>query len=786
MSEQGLLRRHRHKIVPVLATLAALVLALVFWDELVAWFTGEPASGPPVTYDATAHAGGLEVAAALEPDAPRQEGNALHLRITEGGEPVEGAEVAVTYVMPAMGAMPEMRGEADVEESGQGRYVARFDLPMGGSWSLEVEARADERDGEVVFGMTVGTRGLTSASETAPAQPSIPPLPEHAFDEQPLGHLRAAFAAYEQARALLAADRAHGLAEVAGTIAEALRSAHETSTGAPSEVRSAIASGHESARALASQTELEPARRAFADLSQRLIGLADSDARLAEGYHVFRCPMVEHFPKWFQRAPSLENPYMGTRMLQCGVRTEWAVSEQPAAPTHAGDEVAYYTCPMHPSVRADDPSETCPICGMDLTPVTQQELETGVILVDEARRQAIGVRTAPIARRELHRQIRALGTVVYDQSRLHDVNLRMSGWVQQLRVAEPGARVRRGEVLFTLYSPELYAAQLEYITAASAPPLPELPAGSNAPHEASGPPPNALERAARQRLILLGMSEAQIRALRRRGEPSEAVPILSPASGWIVEKNVVEGAQVAAGTLVYRIADLDQVWIEVQVYESDLPHVRVGQDVRVTVPYLPDREFEGRVGFVYPYVDPETRTARVRIELENADLALRPDMYANAAFDVSLGEQLAVPMSAVIYTGPRRIVFVELGEGRLRPKVVELGARAGDYYVVRSGLDEGDVVVTSGNFLIAAESRLRSAAEYWGATDVEDAASATAPGEDRHEARSGAVPSAAPEPSERTASPDRTGARRPGARAPRPMAPSEPRRSPAGGAHAGH
>jgi Cu(I)/Ag(I) efflux system membrane fusion protein len=191
------------------------------------------------------------------------------------------------------------------------------------------------------------------------------------------------------------------------------------------------------------------------------------------------------------------------------------------------------------------------------------------------------------------------------------------------------------------------------------------------------------------------------------------VPILAPSSGYIIEKNVVEGATVEPGARLYRIVDLDQIWIEAQIYESDVPLVEVGNTARISLPYQPGWESEGRVSFVYPYLDETTRTGTVRIELANADMALKPEMYANVELEKSLGERLAIPENAVLYAGDRSFVFVDLGEGRLKPKAVEVGRRAGDLVEIRDGLDEGDLIVTSGNFLVAAESRLKVDMEHW-------------------------------------------------------------------------
>lgn len=378
--------------------------------------------------------------------------------------------------------------------------------------------------------------------------------------------------------------------------------------------------------------------------------------------------------------------------------------QQPAehAPVEdAASDIAYYTCPMHPSVQESSPGQ-CPICGMDLTPVTKAELEDGTVVVDEMRRQQIGVRVAPAETRPLTLEIRAVGKVEYDESRLSDVNLRMSGWVQRLLVDETGQRVKKGQTLFTLYSPELYAAQVELLTALRQ-------RNDDGPNVLSG-----LANAAKQRLRLLGMSDAQIGRLVRRGKPWENMPITAPSSGYVIEKAVVEGAHVEAGARVYRIADLTRVWVDAEVYEADLPHLEVGQPVRVQFPYAKTESLEGHLDYIYPTLNDKTRTGRARIVLPNENLQLKPDMYANVVIDVDLGERLAVPDSAVVYTGPRRLVFVDLGEGRLRPTEVKLGVHVGGYYEILDGLKQGDLVVTSGNFLISAESRIRSAIEYWG------------------------------------------------------------------------
>lgn len=707
------LSKHRHKIVPAVVLIVAASTALIFRTEVTAWFSGQamPTASAP-TSGTKVDVGPFAVTARFSPDPPRQKGNTLIVTVRDDqGEPVEDAEVSLRYRMPPMGSMQEMKGEADVTSRDEARYEAKFDLPMGGSWELTLDIKKGEQSGEAVFNMTVGTPGLTAIGQGASSGESAAAeaLPAHAFDEATLARLHAAIGAYEQIRALLAKDSIDGLDAQAKQVVAALDAAAKGATAIPVPIVAAFRRASEAATQLAKAADAETARAPFGELSRELVALAGADPRLSEGLHIFKCTMAEGFQKWFQPNPRLENPYMGQKMPECGVRTKWASAGvvQGDAHDHAqggDDEISHYTCSMHPSVKQDGPG-TCPICAMDLTPVTKQEVETGTIFVDEIRRQRIGVRTDTVKKRKMILQVRAVGAVQYDESRLHDVNLRMSGWVQRLSVDETGQRVEAGQTLFTLYSPELYAAQLEHLA-------------SMKRKDEGGEMLAQLAQSSRTRLRLLGMNSWHVSALEKRGKAWENVPIPSPASGYVIEKQIVDGARVEAGTRVYRIADLSKIWVDAEIYESDLPHVKEGQSVVVELPYVKDKRFEGQVDYVYPTLDEQTRTGHARIVLDNPALELKPDMYANVSIDVDLGERLSVPDSAVVYTGPRRLVFVDLSEGKLQPKVVELGVHVDGFYEVTDGLNAGDVVVTSGNFLIAAESRIRSAAKYWESSDV--------------------------------------------------------------------
>ncbi|HEX7841035.1 MAG TPA: efflux RND transporter periplasmic adaptor subunit [Kofleriaceae bacterium] len=378
-------------------------------------------------------------------------------------------------------------------------------------------------------------------------------------------------------------------------------------------------------------------------------------------------------------------------------------SGSPGAMT-MGSGVSYYTCSMHPAVHSHEPGK-CPICSMDLTPVTREEEQAGVIHIEDSRRALLGIRTTKVVRAPLDLDITAKGRVAVDETRLHEITLKLGGYISDLRVNAPGQAVSRGDTLFTLYSPELYAAEQEYLIASQN--HDAMRVNGDASHT------ERLVHAAETKLRLWGMADDQIAALAKRGEPIERVPFKAPASGVVIEKTVVDGAAITAGQRLFRIADLGDVWVEADVYESDLQRITKNLPASIALDYLPGKTFDGKVAFIYPYLDPAARTGRVRIALPNKGLELKPDMYATVTFKLPLGPRLLVPISAVVYTGPRRLVFVDLGNGALRPQEVTIGARSGDVVEVASGLEEGDLVVSSGNFLVAAESRVRSAGSFW-------------------------------------------------------------------------
>ncbi len=362
--------------------------------------------------------------------------------------------------------------------------------------------------------------------------------------------------------------------------------------------------------------------------------------------------------------------------------------------------IAYWTCTMHPSVRETGPGR-CPICNMDLVPVRATAVRDSesvdlTFSVTPAKQQLIGVTFATVKRSDAHRLVRTYGRVAPDETRVVDVNLRVGGWIEDLYVDFTGRAVRKGEPLFTMYSPELLAAQGEFQVALRA-----------AQSGGSADDGTRLVESARERLRLWQMTDEQIRALEAGGEPSTTVAIASPATGVVVEKMAVKGMRVEPGMTLYRIVDLSRVWVNADVYESELPLVKVGQEADVTVPTVPPRVLDGAIAYIDPVLDPMTRTARARVTLANQTGELKPEMFVEVGVHVALGDRLVVPQNAVLRTGERQIVFVDKGGGLFEARLVTLGVRAGDEVEVVSGLEEGERVVASANFLIDAEAQVQ-------------------------------------------------------------------------------
>jgi Cu(I)/Ag(I) efflux system membrane fusion protein len=324
------------------------------------------------------------------------------------------------------------------------------------------------------------------------------------------------------------------------------------------------------------------------------------------------------------------------------------------------------------------------------------------VALTPTEQQRIGVTFAAVTTGRVMRTVRVVGLVKEDETRIRTITTRVDGFVEQLDADFTGQLVRTGDRLLGLYAPELVSAQTELLLA-----LDLERSVSRADPEARASATSGVA-AARRRLSLWNVPDDVVARVERTRQPERVIPLRSPYSGFVVEKQVLLGQRVMAGDPLYRLADLSVVWVEGEVFEQDLPLVRVGVTVTATFQALPGVERRGRVTYVYPTVDPSTRTARVRVALENPGLLLKPGMYGQLQFEGRLTEGLSVPRSAIVATGTRNLVFVKLADGRFEPREVVLGVATPDRIQVLRGLTLGDTVVASGTFLVDAESNLGS------------------------------------------------------------------------------
>jgi membrane fusion protein, copper/silver efflux system len=381
----------------------------------------------------------------------------------------------------------------------------------------------------------------------------------------------------------------------------------------------------------------------------------------------------------------------------------------PAA-TPAGErKILYWYDPMHPQYRSDKPG-TAPDCGMELVPMyadeaaAQQHLAAGTVQISPLKQQLTGIRTATVARHTLTKEIHTVGVVQADETRVRKVRTKFPGWVDKLFVSFAGQAVRVGEPIISIYSPELVSTQTEYLLARR---------GHEQLHESpfaeAAQSSKALLEAARRRLLLWDITPQQIRELEETGRPRTSLTLHSPASGFVTVKDVFAGLYVTPEMDLYTVTDLSQVWVLLDVYEYEMPNVQVGTPVTLSLTYYPGETFSGTVAYVYPYLDGKTRTNKVRVQLDNPGLRLKPDMYANAEIRVPFPDRLAVPESAVLDSGTRQIAFVVTGDGFFQPQQVRLGQRVEGYVEILDGLREGQRVVDAANFMVDSESQLKAA-----------------------------------------------------------------------------
>lgn len=405
--------------------------------------------------------------------------------------------------------------------------------------------------------------------------------------------------------------------------------------------------------------------------------------------------------------------------------------------------VDYFTCTMHPSVKSQDPHGKCPICSMDLVPVMKKGVPPAAhdhansatpagdakaapvptlseFSVPVDRQQQIGVTYASAERKRMRHTMRAVGMVAPDKARSWEFVARVDGYVQKLNVTSPGEPVEKGQSLLTIYSPELFVAEREMVDMLATRDragTPEAKAGAE-----------RLLTAARHRLEQWNITPSQIAELEKVRQPSEFLVLQSPFKGVVQDVPVDQGRKVSIGDHLVEVADLSLVWVWAEFFEDELPMLEKGQKVRITTKSYPGEAFQGELSLINPFLTEMKRTVKVRVDIPNPDFKLRPGMYVDMELNMDMGEGLTIPVSAIMPTGSRSIVFIDKGEGKLEPRAVLLGRKFGNIYEIKGGLKEGDRVVASANFLIDAESKVQGAVKNFDSdTETRGSGEAAAP-----------------------------------------------------------
>lgn len=417
-------------------------------------------------------------------------------------------------------------------------------------------------------------------------------------------------------------------------------------------------------------------------------------ALLLAGY-VYRVPLAS----WVLATSAEKTSEAGAGHADHGGMTEAKPGER---------KVLYWYDAMNPGMHTDKPGKAPD--GMDLVPMyadtgeMTENMPPGTVKISATKQQLIGVRTGTVKREPVSRAIRTVAQVMADETKIARVHVKIAGWVDQIYVDFVGKLVRKGQPLFTFYSPDLVATQQEYLIARRAErdlrtsPFSDVAKGSE-----------TLLQAARERLRLWDISDDQIQKLDETGQVSRTVTMYSPVDGFVMKRDVYEQMYLRPETELYEIVDLSTVWVNAEIYEYEVPFVKVGQPAVMRLSYYPGKAYPGKIVYIYPTVDPATRTVKVRLEFPNPELDLKPDMFAEVQLDISYGTPVFVPQEAVLDSGTEQIVFVALGQGYFEPRKVQLGPRLDDRVIVLSGLKPGEEIVTSGNFLIDSESRLKNA-----------------------------------------------------------------------------
>ncbi|MDI6756288.1 MAG: efflux RND transporter periplasmic adaptor subunit [Thermodesulfobacteriota bacterium] len=342
--------------------------------------------------------------------------------------------------------------------------------------------------------------------------------------------------------------------------------------------------------------------------------------------------------------------------------------------------------------------------GLRKSGVKMTEISPDSVVVSPERQQISGIRFGRVGFQNLEKVIRTVGRIEYDEKKISTVNPKIGGWIEDLYVDYTGKMVHKGQPLLSIYSPELVSTQEELLLALKAKkilsksPIADIAAGGE-----------SLLQAARKRLLLWDITPKQIETLEETGEIKKSLTLYSSVDGFVMEKMAFKGLNIMPGMTLYKIGDLSTIWVIADIYEYELPFIKVGDKARITLTYLPGESFEGTATYIYPALDPKSRTAKMRFDLPNAEYKLKPEMWANVEIKISLGRKLVVPEDAVIDSGTMQMVFVDRGQGHFESRHIQVGAKVQGYYEVLSGLREGERVVTSANFLIDSESQLKGA-----------------------------------------------------------------------------
>ena len=394
----------------------------------------------------------------------------------------------------------------------------------------------------------------------------------------------------------------------------------------------------------------------------------------------------------------------------------------PAPAAAHARRIKYWVDPMHPWYKSDRPG-IAPDCGMKLEPVYEDDaastpapdprkftdgssLPPGAVQISDEKQQLIGVKYGYVERTSGSRIIRAAGRVTFDETRIQHIHTKVEGWIDQVFVDYTGQLVKKGQPLITIYSPDMLASERELLLAAKA----REQMKSN-PLPIAFDQSESLLQAARRRLELWDLSDAQVDQVLKTGQPIKNVTLYSPIAGYVTDRKAFPQLKVAPDTDLYTIVDLSHVWVMADLFEYETPNIHVGASARVSLQAARGGALAARVSYIQPEVDPTTRTLKIRLDLDNPNLILKPEMYADVEFRVELPPQLTVPSDAVLDSGERKTVFVDLGNGYFEPRPVTTGDRDGDRIQILSGLAAGERIVTSGNFLIDSESQMKAAAE---------------------------------------------------------------------------